>query len=196
MVRLSKVVVVLAVLPLCWLLRAGALRFETGSFLLAGVPGVVGRWWRTAWYQRTLRRCGGQLRLNWMAYIYTADSSVGDMVYIGPYSSVGWADIGDNVLIASRVTLTRGSHQHGFARLDIPMTEQPGQLQKLTIGSDVWIGTGAIIMSDVAPGTIVGAGAVVTQTFEPYAILGGVPAKVIGRRDAQAARGPEFFAAA
>ena len=62
------------------------------------------------------------------------------------------------------------------------MTRQPGQPKQVKIGSDVWIGTGAVVISDVAPGTIVGAGAVVTKAFEPYSILGGVPAKVIGQR--------------
>ena len=185
--RLIKAIVVLPVLPLCWLFRAGLLRFDTGSYLLALLPGRIGKWWRNVWYQRTLPHFGADVYLNWMAFIVTDNTSIGDDVYIGPFSSIGAAVIGDHVLIASRVTITRGAHQHGFARLDIPMTQQPGQPVQLKIGRDVWIGVGAIVMADVAPGTIVGAGAVVTQVFEPYSILGGVPAKVIGRRGPQPA---------
>jgi hypothetical protein len=49
------------------------------------------------------------------------------------------------------------------------------------IGNDVWIGTGAIIMSGVtiSDGAIIGAGAVVTQDVPAYAIVAGVPAKVV-----------------
>ena len=52
----------------------------------------------------------------------------------------------------------------------------------MTIGDDVWIGTSATILADVAAGSIVGAGAVVTHTFEPYSILAGVPARLIRQR--------------
>ena len=54
----------------------------------------------------------------------------------------------------------------------------------VTIGNDVWIGRNAIIMDGVEIGTgaVVGSGAVVTKDVPPYAIVGGVPAKVIRYR--------------
>ncbi len=52
------------------------------------------------------------------------------------------------------------------------------------IGNDVWIGYGVTILAGVriGDGAIVAAGAVVTRDVEPYAIVGGVPAKVIRYR--------------
>lgn len=52
------------------------------------------------------------------------------------------------------------------------------------IGHDVWIGANAIILRGVkvGNGAIVGAGAVVTKDVEPYAIVGGIPARVIRYR--------------
>ena len=54
----------------------------------------------------------------------------------------------------------------------------------ITVDNDVWIGYGATIMSGVhiGQGAIVAAGAVVTKDVLPYAIVGGVPAKVIKYR--------------
>ena len=55
----------------------------------------------------------------------------------------------------------------------------------LTIGNDVWIGVNAIITGNVSligDGAIIGAGAVVTHDVAPYAIVAGVPAKVINER--------------
>ena len=52
------------------------------------------------------------------------------------------------------------------------------------IGHDVWIGTNAIILPwvNVGNGAVIGAGSVVTKDVPPYAIVGGVPAKVIKYR--------------
>lgn len=54
----------------------------------------------------------------------------------------------------------------------------------MIIENDVWIGEGAIILEGVTikTGAVVGAYAVVTKDVEPYAIVGGVPAKLIRYR--------------
>ena len=54
----------------------------------------------------------------------------------------------------------------------------------ITIGNDVWIGYGAVILSGVTigDGAIIGARAVVTRDVPPYTIVGGVPAKPIRKR--------------
>lgn len=54
----------------------------------------------------------------------------------------------------------------------------------VSIGHDVWIGTGALILagSKIGNGAVVAAGAVVRGEVPPYAIVGGVPAKLIRYR--------------
>lgn len=54
----------------------------------------------------------------------------------------------------------------------------------IVIGSDVWIGYEALILSGVTvgDGAIIGSRAVVTKDVPPYTIVGGVPAKPIRRR--------------
>lgn len=54
----------------------------------------------------------------------------------------------------------------------------------ITVGNDVWIGYEAVILSGVTigDGAIIGTRAVVTKDIPPYAIVGGVPAKLIRKR--------------
>ena len=57
-------------------------------------------------------------------------------------------------------------------------------LKPVEVGNDVWIGYGAIIMNGVkiGDGAVVAAGSIVTHDVPPYAIVGGVPAKLIKYR--------------
>lgn len=54
----------------------------------------------------------------------------------------------------------------------------------IALGNDVWIGYEAVILAGVTigDGAIIGARAVVTRDVPPYAIVGGVPARLIRRR--------------
>ncbi len=55
---------------------------------------------------------------------------------------------------------------------------------KVVIGNDVWIASNVLIIApvNIGNGAVIAAGSVVTGDVEPYSIVGGVPAKIIGRR--------------
>lgn len=57
-------------------------------------------------------------------------------------------------------------------------------IKKTVIGNDVWIGRRAIIKAGVTvgDGAVIGSGSVVTKDIPPYAIVGGVPAKILKYR--------------
>ncbi|MCQ2114395.1 MAG: acyltransferase [Bacteroidaceae bacterium] len=73
---------------------------------------------------------------------------------------------------------------HGFYTTEIPTKEQDYMDAPIVVEDDVWIGGGSIILSGVTigKGSIIAAGAVVNKDVPPYAIVGGVPAKLLKYR--------------
>ncbi|BDU75069.1 acyltransferase [Mesoterricola sediminis] len=89
--------------------------------------------------------------------------------------------VGDGTRIASGAALY--AFDHGMDP-DRPVRDQPVASRGIRIGEDVWIGANAGVTDGVAIGdhAVVGMGAVVTRDVPPWAIVGGVPARVIGDR--------------
>jgi len=170
-------------LPMHLFYRLHLVGFETISKALSLSPGLGGMWLRRAWYKATLSRCGENLYVDFMAAIRTPKTSVGNDVYIGNSCWIGWAEIGDDVLLGGHIVVLSGAGQHEFVRTDIPIRLQEGHPVQVKIGPDAWIGNGAIIAADIAKGCVIGAGSVVTRATEPYTVSAGVPARAIRRRD-------------
>ena len=160
--------------------------FQDFSQLLSLWPGVSGSTVRRAFYRRTLRRCSRTCTFGFGAVFATPDVEIGERVGIGLFCNIGHATFGDDILLGSNIMILSGRHQHGTDRLDIPMRQQPGSYSRVAIASDVWIGSGAIIMADVSSGAVVSAGAVVVKPVPARSIVGGNPARVIGERGAPA----------
>lgn len=115
-----------------------------------------------------------------------ANFSMGRSISIGSGSGLGINSavhgplkIGDNVMMGPDVTIL--THTHNIERTDIPMRLQGMRVSEVVIGNDVWIGMRVIIMPGVkiGNGVVIGAGAVVTKDVPDYAIVGGVPARII-----------------
>jgi len=119
---------------------------------------------------------------------------VGPFSYIGYRSNFTFTEIGSFCSIGPEVICGLGKHPVDFVSTypGFYSKEPTGSVwfgahhefkeqNKTVIGSDVWIGARAVIIGGVTIGTgaIVAAGSVVTKDVPPYAIVGGVPAKII-----------------
>lgn len=89
--------------------------------------------------------------------------------------------IGNDVRIAAHTVIV--PLQHTFEQIHVPIWKQPSISEGITVGDDVWIGAGCVILDGVhvGKGAIVGAGSVVSQRtqIEPYSISYGNPCKFV-----------------
>ncbi len=111
-------------------------------------------------------------------------TSIGPRVYIGysTHPTKKWVTTHPAFYMDLRSTLKYSFHKEKEALFNAWKEAIPGYL--VEIGNDVWIGGDVRIMDGVkiGNGAIIAAGAVVTKDVPPYAIVGGVPAKIIKYR--------------
>jgi len=123
---------------------------------------------------------------------------ISDFSYIGSNSKLLNCKVGKFCSIASNVKIGLGRHpssdfistspvfysQKGQLPISFPSTNSFEEYLPIEIGNDVWIGYQVVILDGVkvGNGAIIATGSVVTQNIPDYAIVGGIPAKVIKYR--------------
>ena len=126
-------------------------------------------------------KCGDNVNVESGAHFANGGGiSIGSGSGIGVNCRIhGPLQIGDYVMMGPDVVIL--THTHNIERTDIPMGSQGSRVAKVVIGNDVWIGMRSIIMPGVkiGNGVVIGAGAVVTKHIPVFAVVGGVPAKII-----------------
>lgn len=124
-------------------------------------------------------------------------SSIGHYSYIGVNSRINNSEIGAFCSIASEVYIGLEEHTISYISTSPIFTERcngtghswikndvVSPSKHTIIGNDVWIGFRALVKAGVTigNGAIIGAGAIVTHNIPPYAIVAGIPARIIKYR--------------
>jgi acetyltransferase-like isoleucine patch superfamily enzyme len=110
---------------------------------------------------------------------------------IGEYSVIrgqGGVSMGDRVYTSPFTQIIAVNHV--FDDPDRPFVDQGITAEGIVIEDDVWLGSGAVITDGVhvGQGAVVAAGAVVTKDVPPHTVVGGVPARVIKKIEANASQ--------
>ncbi len=130
---------------------------HTGVRLVIGDPGQ---------HPDTVLRIGDRVHVNVCAYL----------------SGEGGLEIGDDVLIGPHARLLSAGHEidDGTALIShAPLTHA-----RIRVGRGAWIGAGATVLQGacIGEGAVVAAGAVVRGNVPPFAVVGGIPARLIRYR--------------
>jgi serine acetyltransferase len=110
---------------------------------------------------------------------------LGEAAYVGENCWISCTEsvrIERDALLGPSCHITDANHSfHGRT----PINAQPREASPVTIGEGAWLGAGAKVLAGVrvGRGAVVGAGAVVTRDVPDFAIVAGVPARMISSRD-------------
>lgn len=135
-------------------------------------------------------RLGREVSLHGNAYVNAAGPQgsvrIGDRTHVDQFCVLygqGGLSIGQACAIASGVIVYSQTNQIG-ADAEARVIDQPVLYAPVRIGDDVWVGARAVILPGVTVGdhAVIGAGAVVREDVPAWAIVAGVPARVIRDR--------------
>jgi len=178
------------------------------------IPGILQRWRRWKLARRGLRldrscyvgpgvSLGPDLTVAMRGVVEVADSCelnqgvelnpfggairIARRVWLGPYVVIyghGGVEIGEQTLVSMHCTIL--SSNHGVPPLGTLIRDVPDELLPTKIGRDVWIGANAVILGGVTigDGAVIAAGAVVNRDVEAGAVVAGVPARLVRKRQA------------
>lgn len=108
-------------------------------------------------------------------------TTIGKYCCIGPDCKIGLGKHPSNTFVSTHPAFFSSSDQ---IQVSFSNEDYFNATESITIGNDVWIGANTIILDGVKieDGAIIGAGSVVTKNIPAYAIVAGVPAKIIKYR--------------
>ena len=125
------------------------------------------------------------------------NSSIGAYSYLGGSSALVYASVGKFCSIGPNSSIGLGHHTLNFLSTSSIFTEKKNgtgcswtdkqnlyPYKKVIVGNDVWIGSRVLVVGgvNIGNGAVLAAGSVVTKDVPPYAVVGGVPARVIKYR--------------
>ena len=110
-----------------------------------------------------------------------SNTTIGKFCSIGPFCRIGCGEHPSKKIVS---TFPAFYSKNSGCKISFSKENLFEEYERIEIGNDVWIGTDSIILDGVKieDGAIIGAGAVVTKNVDDYAIIGGVPAKLIRYR--------------
>lgn len=146
-------------------------------------------------YLSSLRNCTFGLYVTIYDNVSLYECTLGDFTYVTSRTNIARTTLGKYCSVGPDCKIGLGKHPSKefvsthpiffsisrLAQISFADRSYFEEFDNIAIGNDVWIGANVIVIDGIriGDGAIVAAGSVVTKDVPPYAIVGGVPAKVI-----------------
>jgi serine acetyltransferase len=145
--------------------------------LLAIIPTPLGNFLRQAYYWGSCRDVAKFTSINFGSMIAHRSAVIAEGVVIGSFSIIGSVTIGQNVLIAPKVSILSGKYPHGRPEERASHGKSEMSFEMISIGENSFIGQGAVVIANVGRNSTVGAGSVVNRDVPDGVTVMGNPAR-------------------
>lgn len=149
------------------------------THLVAMLPGMPGAFLRKGFYTLTLEYCSPDCHIGFGSIFSHRYTVVEQHVYIGMYTIIGAAHIGEYSLIGSRASIVSRKSLHSMGEDGRWTPYSADSIEKTNIGKNVWVGEGCTVAANIGEGSQVGSGSVVTTDIKAGILVSGNPPRFI-----------------
>ncbi len=154
--------------------------FSEVSIMASRIPFDYGVRVRYFYYKFTLKSLGRNVKFKYGTFCQYPTAVIGNRVLFGYHNAIGEVIIGDDVIVGGFVNFVSGTKQHSFEDDSQPIsTQKSAGRATINIGSDVWIGSNAVVAADVGSRCVIATGSILVRPAESRSVYGGNPAKLI-----------------
>lgn len=147
--------------------------------ILALFPTSLGNYFRKAFYWAVCTAISPDAQFNFMSLLAHRENTIRAGVVIGAYTTIGYADIGENVLFGSKISIISGKYQHGKPSERASGGDLTEENVVLKIGKNTWLGQDAVILANIGENCTVAAGSVVFKDVPDNTTVMGNPARKV-----------------
>lgn len=146
--------------------------------LFSLIPGKLGSYFRVSYYYLLGSNVSPDVFIGFGSYFSKREIHIASNASIGAFCVLGNVSIGEETLIASKVSIPSGRHQHS-SNEDGEDKWEDMNVELVKIGAKSWIGESALVLANVGDNCIVGGGSVVVKEIPDNSVAVGNPAKVL-----------------
>lgn len=153
--------------------------FGCSREILSLFPTPLGEYLRLAYYWAACAHVSPDACFLFGSMVAHRGTTIGAGTVVGAFARIGYADIGNNVLIASGVSIISGKYGHGSPEQRLAGEHSLITVETISVGDNSWIGQDAILMAHVGKNCTVAAGSVVYKDVPDGVTVMGNPARKV-----------------
>jgi virginiamycin A acetyltransferase len=153
--------------------------FCVSAEFLSLIPGMLGNYLRKGFYWAVCTDISPDTQFNFMSLLAHRENIIKGGTLIGAYTTIGYSNIGENVLFGSKISIISGKYQHGKPSQRINGEAISEEHIVVNIGRNSWIGQDSVILANIGENCTIAAGSVVFKDVQDNTTVMGNPARKV-----------------